>query len=263
MWNKPQLMTAVSDLLLVAAAAALLVAAAVWSTRLPLFPLHEVVVMHELQEVRRSEVERSLSGLLRGNFFSINLEALRQSLEKLPWVRHAEVRRRWPARVDIRIEEHQPAGRWGEGVSPSSQSSQLVNTHGEVFAAPLTRDMHLPLLTGPAGSSAEVLQRYAEFAQTLKPTGRRPEQVALSPRLAWLLKLEDGMQIELGREQAKAPISVRLQRFVEFYPTVSDARRARPVSVDMRYPNGFALRFTPGGINFGATSTSHEIRGKK
>jgi cell division protein FtsQ len=249
MWNKPQLMTAVSDLLLVAAAAALLVAAAVWSTRLPLFPLHEVVVMHELQEVRRSEVERSLSGLLRGNFFSINLEALRQSLEKLPWVRHAEVRRRWPARVDIRIEEHQPAGRWGEG------SSQLVNTHGEVFVAPLSRDMHLPLLTGPAGSSAEVLQRYAEFAQTLKPTGRRPEQVALSPRLAWLLKLEDGMQIELGREQTKAPIGVRLQRFVEYYPTLADTRRPRPVAVDMRYPNGFALRFN-------AVATQ-EIRGKK
>jgi cell division protein FtsQ len=62
------------------------------------------------------------------------------------------------------------------------------------------------------------------------------------------------MQIELGREQAKAPIGVRLQRFVEYYPTLSDARRARPAAVDMRYPNGFALRF--------AGSASHEVRGK-
>lgn len=257
MWNKPQLMTVVSDLLLVAAAAALLVAAAVWSTRLPLFPLHEVAVTHELQEVRRSEVERSLAGLLRGNFFSVNLEALRQSLERLPWVRHAEVRRQWPARITISIEEHQPAARWGE------VATQLLNTHGEVFAAPMSREIHLPVLSGPAGSSAEVLRHYTEFAAALKPIGRWPEQVTLSPRLAWLLKLEDGMQIELGREQAKAPISVRLQRFVEFYPTVSDARRARPVSVDMRYPNGFALRFTPAGISRDATTTSHEVRGKK
>lgn len=256
MWHKPQLMIAVSDLLLVAAAAALLVAVAVWSTRLPLFPLREVTVTHELQEVRRSEIERSLSGLLRGNFFSVNLEALRLSLEKLPWVRHAEVRRQWPARVEISIEEHQPAARWGDG------AAQLVNTHGEVFAAPLSREMHLPLLSGPAGSSADVLRYYAEFAQALAPTGRRPEQVALSPRLAWLLKLEDGMQIELGREQAKAPISVRLQRFVEHYPTVTDARRPRPVAVDMRYPNGFALRFASAGGNRDAVSSSHEVRGK-
>jgi cell division protein FtsQ len=257
MWHKPQLMIAVSDLLLVAAAAALLVAAVVWSTRLPLFPLREVAVTHELQEVRRSEVERALSGLLRGNFFSINLEALRQSLEKLPWVRHADVRRRWPARVEISIEEHQPAARWGDG------AAQLVNTHGEVFAAPLSREIRLPLLTGPAGTSAELLGRYADFVQVLKPTGRRPEQVVLSPRLAWLLKLEDGMQVELGREQAKAPVSVRLQRFVEHYPTVTDIRRPRPVAVDMRYPNGFALRFTPIGATHDAPGTSHEVRGKK
>ena len=257
MWHKPQLMTAVSDLLLVAAAAALLVAGAVWSARLPLFPLREVVVTHELQEVRRSEVERSLNGLLRGNFFSVSLEALRQSLEKLPWVRHAEVRRQWPARVEISIEEHQPAARWGEG------TAQLVNTHGELFVAFMSRDTHLPVLSGPAGSSVELLRYYEAFSQTLKPTGRQLDQVALSPRLAWLLKLEDGMQIELGREQAKAPISVRLQRFVDFYPTVSDSRRPRPVAVDMRYPNGFALRFTPVGVSRDAASTSHEVRGKK
>jgi cell division protein FtsQ len=257
MWHKPQLMTAVSDLLLVAAAAALLVAGVVWSTRLPLFPLREVAVTHALQEVRRSEVERSLSGLLRGNFFSVNLEALRQSLETLPWVRHAEVRRRWPARVEISIEEHQPAARWGEG------SAQLVNTHGEVFAAPLSYEMHLPLLTGPTGTSAELLGRYAEFVQLLKPIGRRPEQVILSPRLAWLLKLEDGMQVELGREQAKAPIGERLQRFVEHYTSVSDTRRQRPLAVDMRYPNGFALRFTPLVVNRDAPGSSHEVRGKK
>ena len=123
--------------------------------------------------------------------------------------------------------------------------------------------MHLPLLTGPAGTSAELLGRYSDFVQVLKPTGRRPEQVVLSPRLAWLLKLEDGMQIELGREQAKAPISVRLQRFVEHYPVVTDTRRARPVAVDMRYPNGFALRFTPVGVSRDAPSASHEVRGKK
>lgn len=257
MWHKPQLMTAVSDLLLVAAAAALLVAMAVWSTRLPLFPLREVAITQELQEVRRSEIERSLSGLLRGNFFSINLEALRQSIEKLPWVRQAEVRRQWPAGVEISIEEHRPAARWGEG------TAQLVNTYGELFAAPMSHEIHLPLLAGPAGSSADVLRYYAEFAQALKPTGRRPEQVVLSPRLAWLLKLEDGMQIELGREQAKAPIAVRLQRFVEYYPTVSDPRRPRPLAVDMRYPNGFALRFTPTGVSRDAAGTSNEVRGKK
>ena len=252
MWHKPQLMNAVSDLLFVAAAAALLVAACVWAMRLPLFPLREVVLMHELQEVRRGEIERSLSGLLLGNFFSVNLESLRQAFEKLPWVRRAEVRRQWPGRLEVRLEEHQAVAHWGDG------SNQLVNTFGEVFAAALSRDLNLPRLTGPSGSSAEVLRYYAEFSQILRPTGRAPEHVVLSPRLAWFLKLEDGMLVELGREQTKAPIGVRLQRFVEYYPTLSDNRRPRPIAVDMRYPNGFALRYMNA-----ASSASHEVRGRQ
>jgi cell division protein FtsQ len=108
MWQKPHLLTAVSDLLFLAGAAALLAAAVVWGTpRLRLFPLSEVQVTHELREVQRSELEESLSELLRGNFFTVDIETVRQSLEGLPWVRRAEVWRKWPSRIEVRIEEHQ------------------------------------------------------------------------------------------------------------------------------------------------------------
>lgn len=251
MWQKPQLMTAIADLLLLAAAAALLVAGALMATRLPFFTLSEVRVQHELKEVRRAEIERALGGLLHGNFFSTNLEAVRQSLEKISWVRRAEVRRRWPARLDISIEEHEPAARWGDG------ATQLVNTYGEVFVATLPPEVALPTLHGPVGSAQEVLNHYAAFAAALRPTGHRPAQLTLSPRLAWQLRLDDGMTLELGREQQKAPVRLRLQRFVEFYPTVLAARNPRPLAVDMRYPNGFALR------QAAAANGNNEGRGRK
>ena len=206
-------------------------------------------VTHELREVQRSELEESLSELLRGNFFTVDIETVRQSLEGLPWVRRAEIWRKWPSRIEVRIEEHQAVAHWGDG------QGQLVNTYGEVFPASLVREQSLPRLSGPTGSSGEILRRYEEFAQLMKPVGLLPAQLALSPRLAWLVKLEDGMWIELGREQPKAPIRMRLQRFVDYYPTLSDARHGRPLAVDMRYPNGFALRF--------AASAVEEVKGKK
>ena len=250
MWQKPHLLTAVSDLLFLAGAAALLVAAVVWGTpRLHLFPLSEVQVTHELREVQRGELEESLSELLRGNFFTVDIETVRQSLEGLPWVRRAEIWRKWPSRIEVRIEEHQAVAHWGDG------QGQLVNTYGEVFPASLVREQSLPRLSGPTGSSGEILRRYEEFAQLMKPVGLLPAQLALSPRLAWLVKLEDGMWIELGREQPKAPIRMRLQRFVDYYPTLSDTRGVRPTAVDMRYPNGFALRFPASAVQ--------EVKGKK
>lgn len=244
MWNKPQLLTAISDLLYVAAAAALLVAALLWSARLPLFPLREVVFTHELHELRRSEVERSLAGHLRGNFFSIDVEALRQSLEQLPWVRRVEVRRQWPSRLEVAIEEHVPVALWGPA------TGQLVNSYGEVFTAVLSvaPSSPLPVLQGPAGMAAELLTHFQQAEEILRPTGRLPLALNVSPRLAVQVRLDDGMTIELGRQQAKAPVRERLERFVEFYQIVLNAVRQRlatsglPVVVDMRYPNGFALR---------------------
>jgi len=238
MWNKPQLMTAVSDLLLVAAAAALIVAAVVWGARLPLFPLREVVVTQELREVRRAEVERSLAGRLRGNFFSMNLDSVRQSLEQLPWVRRAEVRRQWPSSLEVSIEEHVPVAFWGQA------TGQLVNSYGEVFAAAMSvqPEVPMPVLLGPTGIVPEMLGYFQEAEEMLKPIGRWPRAVIVSPRLAVQMRLDDGMLLELGRQQPKAPVRQSLERFVEYYPSVLTAAKQKPAVVDMRYPNGFALR---------------------
>lgn len=254
MWNKPQLLTAISDLLYVAAAAALLVAAVLWGVRLPLFPLREVALTHELRELQPGELRRSLATHLRGNFFSVDVEGLRQSLEELPWVRNVEVRRQWPSRIEVSIEEHVAAAYWGQA------TGKLVNTHGEVFAAasspaPNPQGTALPVLQGPNGLAPEMLTSFRQAEGILKPIGRWPVALNISPRLAVQLRLDDGMVVELGRQQAKAPVRERLERFVEYYPEVINAVRQRQGAassaagassqvavVDMRYPNGFALR---------------------
>ncbi len=241
MWHRPRLMTAVSDLLFLAAAGALLAAAVIWAApRLQLFPLTEVVVTHELHEVRQAEIEQAVGERLQGNFFTANIEALRVAIERLPWVRRAEVWRKWPGRLLVHIEEQQATAHWGDA------RSELVNRFGEVFTATLNREQKLPKLRGPTGSAPEMLRRHGEFARRLEPISVYPAQLSLSARLAWQLRLENGMLVELGREQTKAPIELRLQRFVDHYPALSETRHGRPIAVDMRYPNGYALRFAAG-----------------
>ena len=249
MWNRPQLMIAVSDLLFVAGAASLLVAATIWSARLPFFPLREIVFQNELRELRVADIERSLAGRLRGNFFSVDLNGLRRTLEGLPWVRHAEVYRRWPGKIEVNIEEHRPVAFWG------TSGSQLVNSYGEVFFVDTDESdesdgsegsklqkSHLPVLTGPIGMAQEMLGYFHQAEALLAPIRRQPKALDVSPRLALRLTLDDGMVVELGREQDKAPIQQRLERFVEHYPSVLAAAGRRPEVVDMRYPSGFALR---------------------
>ena len=238
MWNKPHILNAIADLLILAAAAALVVAGAVWLVRVPSLPVRQVVFTQELPHTRRAELAQALPAALKGNFFSLNLEQVRGTLERLPWVRKVELRRVWPAGLEVTIEEHRPVARWGEG------RGELVNSFGEVFAAtaPAAEMAVLPLLYGPSGTAPDVLKRYGEFVGSFKPLGQKPVQVTLSPRLAWQLKLESGMVVEMGREQPKSPVAVRLQRFIETYPETVGRRAARPSVVDLRYPNGFAMR---------------------
>jgi len=243
MWNKPLLLNAIADLLMLVAAAALLAAAAVWLVRVPALPVRQVVFAEPLVHTRRLEIEQALPPVLKGNFFSLNLETVRAALERLPWVRKVEVRRIWPARLEVRVEEHRPLARWGEA------RGELVNSYGEVFAAvPVAEELvALPLLYGPQGTAPEVLKHYGELVGLFKAIGERPVQVTLSPRLAWQLKLANGMVVDVGREQPKAPVGTRLERFIEVYPETVGKRVVRPAVVDLRYPNGFAMRVADDG----------------
>lgn len=238
MWNRPQLMMAISELLFVIAGAALFVAAIVWCARLPLFPLSEVVVVNSLKQVQYDDLEEALSRELNGNFFSVDIDALRASVEKIAWVRHAEIRRRWPGKIEVDIEEHTAVAFWGD------DTGQWVNTHGEIFMAAAIDppEEMMPVFLGPDGLASEMLDFYLYAKKMLKTIDREPKGVAVSQRLAVQMQLDDAMIIEFGRRQSKVSINERLQRFVDYYPSILGAAKRPPSVVDMRYPSGFALR---------------------
>lgn len=247
-WDRPQLINLVADTLLLFAVLALVYAALLAVVRLPFFPLRQVVVVSPLDQVTRTQVEYAVGHSLAGNFFTVDLDDVRTSFEKLPWVRTASVRRRWPDGVEVEIEEHVAVARWQN----RSGEGRLVNRQGEVFAASMpvaeSRNGHrgLPQFSGPEGSAAQVLARYQEFSGILAPLGREVERIGMSARQAWQLRLDDGLVLELGRDQEKQTIHERITRFAATYAATRSHFTAPLAAIDMRYPNGFALRSKPG-----------------
>jgi cell division protein FtsQ len=234
MWHNPRLLNAAADFLLALCAAALLWAGLQLLLRSPLFPLREITVGGSLAHTARADVERAIAQRAAGNFFAADLAALRAGLEALPWVRRVEVRRLWPGRIEVTLEEHVALARWGE--------AGLVNTYGEPFAARLDgAGAALPMFAGPPGSAREVARRYRRFAEIVAPLGEAPERVLLTPRHAWQLRLAGGLNLELGRDGAE-PVEARLERFVAAWPDSLGRLERRAEHVDLRYPNGFSLR---------------------
>lgn len=228
MWDDHRLLNGIANGLYAVATLLILYAVLMVIIRLPVFPLREVEVTGRIAHTTRDQVQAIVAARLKGNFFTLDLEATRAAFQRLPWVRLANVRRQWPDRLEVEIEEHVVLARW--------RDSALVNTYGEVFEG-ATGEL-LPTFIAPEGTSAEVARRYEGFRQLLLPLGRRPMQVLLSERRAWQLKLDDGDVLELGRERT----AERLQRFVAAYDRTLAQLPARAYRVDLRYPNGFAVR---------------------
>jgi cell division protein FtsQ len=238
-WDRPMLINLLADLLLLAAGVLLAWAGAMALQRLPMFPLKQLVVSTSLDQVSRSQIEHTARNALSGNFFTVNLETAQVAFERMPWVRSASLRRLWPDGIELKLEEHHAVARW----TPQDGEARLVNTRGEVFTAPTSET--LPAFAGPEGAALRVLARYQEFSDGLAEIGRKPVAIRLSAREAWQLKLDDGVVLELGRDQPKHPAAERLSRFTTHYAAVSSSAKNRLQTigvVDMRYPNGFVLR---------------------
>lgn len=237
LWDRPPLLNLLADLLLVLGAAGLAWGAVLFAMRLPVFPVRQVLVLTPLARTTPEQVAYVARQAIRGTFFTLSLDDVRAAFEKLPWVRRAEVRRHWPDGLEVVLEERIAAARWKTG---RAGEVRLVSERGEVFAAAGGED--LPVLAGPEGSAALMLERHAQFEQVVAPLGLAVSELNLSPRLAWQLRLADGLAIELGRDQAKAPLVDRLARFVAVRAATEQKLGQQLAAVDLRYPNGFAVR---------------------
>jgi len=149
-------------------------------------------------------------------------------------VRRVALRRQWPHRLEIDVEEHAPLARWNE--------SAMVNTEGEVFVADY--DDELPQFVGPSGRAAEVATRYREWGAVLATLGLAIHELDLSARGGWRLTADGDagpLQVEIGRDEPAA----RLARFVGAYARtigVLEKGGTRIERVDLRYRNGFAAQ---------------------
>jgi cell division protein FtsQ len=228
-WHNPRLLNMAAGFLVGMAALVFAIVALQLVLRSALFPLREIRVVGELRETRREALEQAARGRVAGNLLAADLEALRAALEALPWVRRVSVRRAWPDRIEVALEEHVALARWGD--------EGLVNTHGEVFRG---KASGLPTFVAPDGTASEVARRYERFAGIVAPLGAHLERVVLTARFGWQLRLAGGMQIMLGRDADAG--EARLRAFVAAYPQTLGRMAGEHDYVDLRYPNGFALR---------------------
>lgn len=197
------------------------------------------------QRVSPMEVSDAAGTDIRRGFLGANLRQLRRTVESLTWVDRAEVERRWPDRLVIRVHEHEAAARWGE--------RGLLNVRGELFERSAQHVFpELPELWGPPGSEAEVAARYLDIRSRLAQANLSLRSLRLDERGAWSFFVDGDIEVRLGRED----VEVRTDRFFKtLAPALPGALDAIDY-LDMRYSNGFAVGWRDAGMSRGYADLS-------
>lgn len=195
------------------------------------FPIKDVKVFG-VEHLNHDEVQNLVLPFVNRGFFLVDVERIKERIMQLSWVSQVVVQRVWPNRVMITITEKKPFALWND--------TSLLSDAGDLFSPPVeSYPTGLPQFVGPTGEQILMLENYAKMSSLLMPLHFKISRLELTPTLAWMITLDNGIKINVGHKD----ILTRLSHFVKVYPKIFEARVAALEYIDLRYSNGMAVRW--------------------
>lgn len=195
------------------------------------FPVQTVYIVGQKQIVR-DDLRDIVKPLVMPGFFAINVDTIHDRLLQLPWVASVVVTKRWPNEIVINITEKIPAARWNK--------VNLLSTEGEVFRPKDIDQSHsLADFVGPDGQQIVMLKYFVDINRILLPLHAKISYLELTPTDSLKLKLDNGMTLKAGQSD----ILTRLTHFVKVYPKIIGDEAMNVDYIDLRYPNGMAVKW--------------------
>lgn len=191
----------------------------------------EVVLLGDLHHLDRDVLYGMVKSEVENGFFSLNVNKIKKHLlSQAPWAEKVIVRRAWPRRLIIKVQEHNAQAIWNY--------QGIINEFGALIRPDL-KNFHevLPVLIGPEDKLEVVWKQLIDYDAILASTGRKVMRLELAQRGAWRLRLDNGMQVILGTHDKNQ----RLHRFVQAYHQSLKYDQAAIAYVDMRYTTGMAV----------------------
>ncbi|PKI13072.1 cell division protein FtsQ/DivIB [Colwellia sp. 12G3] len=203
-------------------------------------PVTSIVISGEMPYSERKDIINAIEGVDMGNFFQVDVNEVQNYVLALPWVYSVAVRKQWPNELKIYVVDQSPVALWN--------GNFLINQLGQVFQADLERINHyLPNFFGPEGTEMVALENYRNFNALLDFETLEIDELVLSERFSWQLTLNDGVTLNLGREERVE----RIQRFMDVYPIIKAQLKAKIIAekqknqavdyIDLRYDTGLAV----------------------
>lgn len=195
-------------------------------------PVTSLVITGEMPYTIRQDILSAVETIDLGNFFQVNVNEVQHQVSQLPWVYSVSVRKHWPNELKIYVVDQLPVAQWN--------GDFLINNNGKTFQADISRlKGSLPQFFGPEGTELIALENFNNFNRLLDYSDLGIDELVLSERFSWQLTLNDGVMLNLGREDRIE----RIQRFMDIYPILKEKKEDNQQVnyIDLRYDTGVAV----------------------
>ena len=194
------------------------------------WPIRWLEIDGQFERVSAEQVRARLAPVVSGSFFTVNTRVMRETAGSMPWVASVTVQKTWPDTVQLTINEHTPVVHWVD--------DYLLEANGQPFSVPSAKEIQgLPWLEGPQAQLELVFENWKKFDDRLEAIGQRVERLTLDPRGSWSARLSGGTEVKFG----KGEIFENLDMLISTWAGLMRGQAVPPVSVDLRYTNGFAV----------------------
>ena len=193
------------------------------------FPIKNVT-SSELINVNKDDISNAVKYLYSKSFFDIDLNYLKNKLEKIEWVRKINVRRSYPNEIIIDIEEHTPILIWN--------NKMYINMYGEKFNVSKI-DKNIPILISDESRINEVFAYFQLFNEKIssRKLDFKITKIMENEIRSLTISLSSGINIQLGSKD----IDIKIPLFFEIYKSLNTRDLNKIRYIDMRYSNGFSV----------------------
>ena len=174
--------------------------------------------------------EISNNYLKKKSFFTMDINYLREKIEKIDWVKNVTIRRSYPDEVKIYIEEHIPVAIWN--------NDYYLDEFGKIFSAN-NINSDLPLIVSRSNRNNIIFKYFTLLSKSILDNKIDEKIIKIQENEIRSLSVFflSGIKVEFGSSNITDKINI----FFKAYKTLNSSDLKKIRYIDMRYSNGFSV----------------------
>ena len=195
------------------------------------FQISDIRLGQKSLNVNEAEIFKIAEKYLKNkSFFNINLDYLKNSIEKVAWVKNAYIRRSYPNEVIIFIEEYTPVAVWN--------NDYYISENGYIFSANKI-EKKLPKISSYSNRNIIIFEYFSLILDGIRKNKLNDKVLLIKENeiRSLTVLLESNIAIKFGSKNIKERIGI----FFKAYKTLNTSDLKKIRYIDMRYSNGFSI----------------------